>query len=75
MKSVLVSFYNRGTEEQPFWEVYLHQARGINKNVGTFQFEQAAMRKAHEYGLPVIRGQGERVEHLLEILEVQHQAH
>ena len=69
MKYVLISFYNRGTNSIPFWEVYGHISFGHNENIGTYKTEDEAMREAlsyGSYGVPAIRGSNQS--HLAELM-------
>ena len=51
-----VTYYNRGTEENPCWEVYAVVREYVNKNVGSYKTEQEAQQKAFSYCLPVMKG-------------------
>ena len=53
---IMISYYNRGTEEKPFWEVYGIEGEHTNTHLGTFDNEYAALILAHSYVLPVMRG-------------------
>ena len=51
---VLITFYNRGRESAPIWEVYGHRRAHWNDCVGSFSTAAAAMKKAFEFRLPVM---------------------
>ena len=53
---VLITYYNRGTAENPIWDVYGHVAPGENHALGEFKTEGEAQKRAFEYCLPVMRG-------------------
>ena len=55
-KYCCITYYNRGTEEKPFWEVYGVVREFVNDNLGTYETEHDAQKKAFAYCLPVIRG-------------------
>jgi len=56
MGYVLITYYNRGTEDHPLWEVYGHIREWSNDYLGTFDTELEAQKKAFNYNRPVMRG-------------------
>lgn len=53
----LITFYNRGDESYPMWDVYGHRGFGDNDSLGEYQTEEEAMKRAHSFLLPVMRGE------------------
>lgn len=55
---LLISFYNRGTTRQPYWEVYGHVAPGDNELLTGFIVRSDAIEYAHTFHrTPVMQGQ------------------
>lgn len=65
-KYVLISFYNRQTEENPAWEVYGHIGPGKNEKLESFKYRIQAMNYAHRFCVPVIQGTNEG--HIVEMI-------
>ena len=62
MNYIMMTFYNRGSEESPIWEVYGIRSEFNNDHIGTYHSESEAMVKAHEFILPVMRGMTNGIE-------------
>ena len=62
MRYILITFYNRGTQDRPIWEVYGHKGKYNNDLIKGFGNEQDAMFEAHGYCLPVMRGTSNSME-------------
>jgi len=56
MKYCLMTFVNRGSEENPIWEVYGHVKEFNNDHIDTFKTRIEAVEHAHQFGVPVMQG-------------------
>ena len=64
---ILLTFYNRQTEEKPSWEVYGHISPGNNKLLISLPLRERAIAYAHGfYKVPVMEGMG--YERILDLL-------
>ena len=69
----LITFVNRGTINNSIWEIYGIVNSNHNDCIGTFETEEDAMKKAHSFCKPVMKGFSNSyiVTEILEKLEVE----
>ena len=54
MKYFCITFYKKGTEQEPYWEVF--GTRKEDVSLGTYKTEEEAREEAFSYCVPVFKG-------------------